>query len=74
MITLEEYGNINYGYVAKALGISDKIIFAGGGFAAFTGGKNADRSTRIDYFFDSEEDHANIAWGIDIYEKMWGNE
>ena len=47
---------MSHGYAAKALGIFDKIIF--------TGGKNADRSTRVDYFFDSEEDHANIAWEL----------
>ena len=27
----------------------------------------------IDYFFDSETDHNNIAWGIQIYNEMWGN-
>lgn len=65
IITFEEYGNLNYGYVGKALGVSDWIIFAGGGFAAFTG-KDA-KSWRVDYFFDSEDDHDSISWGIDIY-------
>ena len=72
MITFEEYGNLNFGYVGKALGIPDWIIFAGGGFAAVTGG--GDTSWRIDYFFDSEEDHDSVAWGIDIYNSMWGSD
>ena len=72
-ITLAEYGNINYGYVGKALGIPDWILYAGGGYAAFSD-PNGDRSNRIDYFFDSEEDHNNIAWGISIYKEMWGTE
>ena len=73
MITIEEYGNLNYGYVGKALDIPDQMIFAGGGFATFTK-KGSDRSDRPDYYFDSEEDHANIGWGIDIYKSAWGNE
>ena len=72
MITFEEYGNINYGYVGKALGIPDWIIFAGGGFAAVTGG--GDVSSRVDYFFDSEEDHDSVAWGIEIYNQAWNDE
>ena len=72
IITFEEYGNLNYGYVGKALGISDWIIFAGGGFAAFTG-KGA-KSWRVDYFFDSEDDHDSISWGIDIYKAMWNGD
>ena len=70
MITLEAYGNINYGYVGKALGIPDVILYAGGGFAAVTH-KGADKSWRPDYFFDSEEDHENISWGIQIYNGIW---
>ena len=70
-ISFEAYGNINYGYVGKALNIPDWILYAGGGFAAVTGG--GDKSWRIDYFFDSETDHNNIAWGIQIYNEMWGN-
>ncbi len=70
IISFEEYGNINYGYVGKALEIPDWIIYAGGGFAALTGG--GDKSWRIDYFYDSENDHNNIAWGIQIYDEMWG--
>ena len=72
MITFEGYGNINYGYVGKALGISDWVLFAGGGYAAITGG--GDVSSRFDYFFDSEEDHDNIAWGIEIYNQTWDDE
>lgn len=72
MISFEEYGNLNYGYVGKALGIADWIIYAGGGFAAFTGG--GDKSWNPGYFFDSEDDHNNIAWGIDIYKEAWGND
>lgn len=72
MISFEEYGNLNYGYVGKALGIYDWIIYAGGGFAAFTGG--GDKSWNPGYFFDSEDDHNNIAWGIDIYKEAWGND
>ena len=70
MITLEAYGNINYGYVGKALGIPDVILYVGGGFAAVTH-KGSDKSWRPDYFFDSEEDHENISWGIQIYNGMW---
>lgn len=39
MIDLETYGNVNYGYVGKALNIPDWILFAGGGFAAVIGGE-----------------------------------
>ena len=72
MISFEEYGNINYGYVGKALGIWDWVIYAGGGYAAVTRG--GDTSGNIGYFFDSERDHDNIAWGISIYKDMWGND
>ena len=69
-ITLEEYGNINYGYVGKALGIPDWILYAGGGYAAITG--HGDTGS-IGTFFDSQEDHENIAWGIMIYNETWGD-
>ncbi len=68
LINLEMYGNINYGFVGAALGIPDEVIFLGGGYAAFTG--NGDKSNRIDYYFDSEEDHDNVAWGISIYKTI----
>ena len=70
MITFEENGNINYGYVGKALGIPDWIIYAGGGYAAVHG--YGDTSGGISYFFDSQEDHDNISWGISLYNETWG--
>ena len=69
LITLEDYGNINYGYVGKALDIPGWILYAGGGYAAFTG--YGAKSGRIDYFFDDERDHNNIAYGITIYNQIW---
>ena len=70
LITFEEYGNINYGYVGKALGIPDFILYAGGGYAALS--RTGDRGSIV-YFFDSEADHNNISWGIEIYKEEWGN-
>ena len=53
LITLEDYGNINYGYVGKALDIPGWILYAGGGYAAFTG--YGAKSGRIDYFLMTKE-------------------
>lgn len=69
MITFEEYGNINYGYVGKALEIPDWVLYAGGGFAAVTHGGDVGSFAT---YFDSQTDHENIAWGIAIYSEDWG--
>ena len=71
MITFEEYGNINYGYVGSALRIHQNVLFAAGGLAAsMYGGDRGDYRT----FFDSQEDHDNIAWGISIYQAIIGED
>ena len=71
MISLEEYGNINYGYVGTALGISDWVLYAGGGYAAVRAGGDIGNITT---YFDSQTDHDNVAWGIAIYLEDWGDE
>jgi|GEM_PF-2450209 len=65
-IGLEDYGNINYGYIGKALGIADDILYAGGGFAALK--DQGDTSGGLSCYFDSQEDHENIQFGIALFE------
>ncbi len=33
VITTEDFGNIHYGYVGKAMGFSDELLYMGGGYA-----------------------------------------
>ena len=68
MINFETYGNINYGYVGTAMGIPSLVLYAGGGYAAITG-KTWDIND-FEYFFDSQEDHENIALGIELYNRL----
>ncbi len=65
-IGLEEYGNINYGYIGKALGFADDILYAGGGFAALK--DQGDTSGGLSCYFDSQKDHENIRFGITLFE------
>ena len=64
-MTLEQFGNLHYGYIGSAMGIPADILFAGGGYAAISGGtaKIEDRDT----YYDSWEDHQWIAVGILLY-------
>lgn len=66
-ISLEVYGNINYGYFGSALAIPAEMLYAGGGFAALTA-PNGDTSGGLQYYYDSEHDHNNIFWGISLYQ------
>ncbi len=68
-ITLETLGNINYGYTGTYLSFSPKSIFTGAGWAA-----GADNSSSAPYYGDTELDHNNIQWGIDLYYKQHQND
>lgn len=71
-MTLEQFGNLHYGYIGSAMGIPADILFAGGGYAAISGGtaKIEDRDT----YYDSREDNQWIAYGILLYKAQHGQE
>lgn len=61
VIDSENLGNITFGYWGKASGFSDERLFMGGGFA------NNPLTMLMENYGESEEDHAMIQRGIDMY-------
>ena len=66
IIDAEAWGNIHYGYVGTAIGISPSVLFIGGGYAA-KGLKS--EIFKGPYYGDDKEDHCSIQYGIDLYNK-----
>ncbi len=77
-ITADELGNINYGYVGTALGYSEEVLLAGGGFAhskaiARSSGNNERYFIVIglsqENFGERPEDVIRIKQGIELYKE-----
>lgn len=64
IVNPEIMGNITYGYWGKALGVSDEILYFGGGVA--NAGWELFKLLE-DYYGESEEDHNAVKRGIDYY-------
>ena len=70
VITAEDFGNLHFGFIGKAMGFTDKILFMGGGYAAHDG--NFDLSILSGpYFGDDPNDHKYIQKGIDMYNELF---
>lgn len=77
-ITREELGNITYGYIGTAMGYTDVVLYLFGGLAAhadnkFDMVKNFLMHRKMyasPYFGDSQEDHMNIEFGIELYNRL----
>lgn len=64
VVTPEMMGNITYGYWGKALGVSDEMLYLGGGVA----NAGIEIWKLLDeYYGESEEDHLSVKWGIEYY-------
>lgn len=68
VVTREDLGNILYGYLGSAMGISDTMLYHGGGIAAdwknIFNGKLFDEN---EYFGDDDTDHEYIKKGIEMF-------
>ena len=64
VVTPEMMGNITYGYWGKALGVSDEMLYLGGGVA----NAGIEIWKLLDeYYGESEEGHLSVKWGIEYY-------
>ena len=64
IISLADYGNLNYGYTGTVLGLSPQTLYKGGGIAI---GRQATQYEKDNYYSDSEIDHYFIQQGISLY-------
>lgn len=62
--TAEDFGNIHYDYVGKAMGFSNTLLYVGGGYVHC--GPNV-KVLIGPYNCDDENDHRSIKRGIDMY-------
>lgn len=67
VITTEDFGNIHYGYVGKAMGFSDELLYMGGGYAHC--GVNP-LVLVGPYYCDDPNDHKAIKKGIDMWNRQ----
>ena len=63
-------GNIMYGYMGKAYGIPDIVLYAAAGYAQISAGTS--KLSFWNSFFDDPMDQDNIRRGIEIYETVHG--
>lgn len=67
VIDAEDFGNIHYGYVGKAMGFSDELLYMGGGYA------HCGATPKIligPYYCDDPNDHKAIKKGIEMWRKQ----
>lgn len=60
-------GNIMYGYMGKAYGIPDMVLYGAAGYAQVSAGTSS--FSFADSFFDDPMDQENIRRGIELYEQ-----
>lgn len=68
--TAEEMGNIMYGYIGRATGFGEVLLYWGGGVANQGGMNNSEVNTPPNYG-DSEEDHRMIELGYHLFEEEY---
>lgn len=66
VITAEDLGNINYGFVGTYMGFEEDILYAGGGYANY-GHQITAEMFSAPYFGDNANDHVSIKMGIYYY-------
>ena len=64
IISIEEFGNIHYGYVGKAGGFGDEELKLAAGIAQ----KAAGSEWSFESYWDDPRDQENIEYGIELYE------
>lgn len=62
LISIADYGNINYGYTGTSLGLAPKTLYQGAGYVQ-TGKVSNDASK---YYGDTEVDFNNVKKGIEM--------
>lgn len=70
LISAADFGNINYGYTAKAMGFSDVEIYSAGGIIhqLTTFGREGRVLPKLySTYFDAPDDHKMIKYGIELY-------
>ena len=67
IVDIDAPGNIMYGYLGKAYGFSDKMLYMGAGYAQIDDG-----TAMLEFcntYFDDPIDQNNISIGIEVYNK-----
>lgn len=67
LIEFKYNNNIHYGYIGKSLGIPDKMLYIGGGYARI--GLSSEIFVEP-YYGDDINDHFNVKKGIDLYNEL----
>lgn len=67
-ISPEDMGNIMYGYIGRATGFGEVLLYWGGGVAA-QGGMNNSEVNTPPYYGDAPEDHEMVEFGYHLFEE-----
>ena len=66
-ITVEDFGNINYGFVGASMGISPTILYMGGGYAKIGLSLKLFKILFKPYYGDDPNDHEAVEFGIYLF-------
>ena len=74
LVTREDLGNILYGYLGSAMGISDTTLYQGAGVAAsWTNIFDGDLYDASAYYGDNPHDHEYVKKGIELFYEDYPN-